>query len=177
MKQLFLYRLLRHSKTAFLFAILFISCFAVTFYKKMDMVFFPYNSMYSIDFNKASKTSTYAAKINGRLVRITPNLYWKKDFLETSLNGYCRYIQHDNKTFLEDYIHYKFSDVGMRNFLLNQLTPGKAAASNWPAWYVDFAGYKPPPNATLELMRYEFSFDQQQPKLTDSISLYKTILP
>ena len=99
------------------------------------MLFFPYNSMYAIDFTKKNTASTYALKINGSPVKITNNLYWKKDLLETSLNAYCRYLQHDHTVFLNDYISYKFKNKRISDLLLSRLIPDKAEALQWPLWY------------------------------------------
>ena len=107
----------------------------------MDMIFFPYNNMYAIDFNKANTASTYALKINAIPVTITKNLYWKKDFLETSLNAYCTYIKHGNKLFLDEYIKYRFQNERLQTFLINKLTPDKIDTAKWLYWYADAAGH------------------------------------
>ena len=143
----------------------------------MDMVFFPYNSMYSVDFSKTNTATTYAMKINGEPVKITHQPYWKKDFLETALYGYCKYIMHERTVFLDGYISMKFSNEQIRNILLNNLTPGKTTTSSWPRWYGHFAGYAVPANAAVELWQYNFRYENGQAELTDSISIYKTILP
>lgn len=157
--------------------VLFMICYTILFYKKMDMVFFPYNSMYTIDFTKSNKAVTYTMKINGNIVKITNQPYWKKDFLETSLAGYCNYILHDRTVFLDNYINQKFRNEQARNILLNRLTPGKTAAINWPRWYARFAGYTIPENAAIELWQYDLSYEKGNAVLTDSLSIYKTSLP
>lgn len=177
MKQFFLYRLFKHSKPAFVFVILFLAWYSIVFYKKMDMIFFPYNSMYAIDFTKNNTASTYAMKINGSRINITDHLYWKKDFLETTLYGYCKYIRHGQKVFMDDYINQKFNREEVKNILLKRLTPGNISAMNWTQWYAGFAGYKIPQKATIELMEYQFIFDKGKALITDSISIYTTNLP
>jgi hypothetical protein len=177
MKQLFLYRLLKHSTPAFIFVVLFISFYAITFFKKMDMVLFPFNNMYTVDFTKNKTATTYAMKINGNMVKITHQPYWKKDFLETSLNVYSKYIRYHRKVFLDDYIPYKFHNEQTRKILLHGLTPDKTTAMSWPAWYVHFAGYNLPANSTIELTQYNFLLDKEQAVLKDSISIFKEIFP
>jgi c-di-AMP phosphodiesterase-like protein len=177
MKQFYLYRLFKYSTPAFIVVILFLVWYSVVFYKKMDMIFFPYNSMYAIDFTKNNTASTYAMKLNGNRINITHQLYWKKDFLETTLSGYCKYLKHDRKVFMDDYINQKFKRVEVRNILLNRLTPEILSAMKWPQWYAAFAGYPARSKATVELMEYHFLFDKGQAILTDSISIYKTTLP
>ena len=177
MKQLFLYRLFKHSRTGFVLIALFLICYATSFYKKMDMIFFPYNSMYTIDFTKTNTTSTYAVKINNNPVKITNHLYWKKDFLETSLNAYCRYIKQDHKVFLDDYIAYKFKNKTVSDFLLNRLVPDKSTTLQWSAWYAHSAGYEVPPGAAIEFMQYDFLLENNNALLKDSLSIHKTIIP
>ena len=143
----------------------------------MDMVFFPYNSMYAINFKKNNTASVFAMKLNENKINITQHLYWKKDFLETSLFGYSKYIRHDRKVFMDDYIYQKFKREGIRNILLKRLTPEIKSAMDWPQWYAGFAGYTIPANATLELMEYQFTFDNGKAIITDSVSIYKSILP
>ena len=141
------------------------------------MILFPYNSMYAIDFNKTTHSRTYAMKINNEKVNITNNLYWKKDLLETSLNGYCRYLQNGRNVFLNEYLNYRFSNERLRNSLLNRLIPDKQAAMQWPNWFANEAGYTIPSNATIEFIEYNFMLEKTNAVLKDSISIYKTIQP
>jgi len=161
----------------FLFVVLFIAFYSLVFYKKMDMVFFPYNSMYTIDFTRDNTATTYAMKINGSNISITDRLYWKKDFLETSLYGYCKYISRGNTVFLEDYLRQRFSNTVVRSILLNRLTADKTTALDWPHWYGRFAGHDIPPKASIELWQYNFKYEAGKALLKDSISIYKTTLP
>lgn len=177
MKQLYLYRLYKYSTPAFIVVSLFLVWYSIVFYKKMDMIFFPYNSMYAIDFKKNNTASTYSMKLNGKRINISHQLYWKKDFLETSLFGYSKYLRHDRKVFMDDYINQKFNREVLRNIMLNKLTPGKISSENWIQWYVGFAGYTIPPKADIELMEYHFILDKGELLITDSVSVYKTILP
>ncbi len=141
------------------------------------MVFFPYNSMFTFDFTKTKTSVTYSVKLNGEIIQITHQPYWKKNFLETSLYGYCKYISSGRTVFLDGYIKQKFRDEKIRDLLLNNLTPGKEASMDWPSWYCKFAGYSVPSKSNIELIQYNFSFENERAAITDSISLYKTILP
>ena len=140
------------------------------------MLFFPYNGMYSIDFTKSNTATTYAMKVNGALVKISHNLYWKKDFLETSLYGYCRYVKNDRRVFLAGFLDQRYNGK-LHNILMQGLTPDKTQAMKWPQWYMQFAGYEIPAHATIELMQYDFHYETARSVITDSISIYKTILP
>lgn len=177
MKQVYLYRLFRYSKVGFSFLMLFILIYAITFYKKMDMIFFPYNAMYAVDFQHSNKASTYAMKLNGNLVKITRHLYWKKDFLETSLHAYAQYLQKDRRVFLDDYLTYKFKNDHVRSVLSNGLTPNREDAIQWPSWFIKTAGYDPIHGSILEILRYDFLLDHQKAILYDSARIYKSILP
>lgn len=175
MQRAFLYRLFRHSKPAFILAVCFILFYAATISKRMDMIFFPYNNMYAIDFSGNSTTGTYALKINGNPVKITGNLYWKKDMLETSLNGYCRYLKHNRKVFLHDYIPTKFNDEQLQHLLLEKLTPDESKAGRWPYWFAGTAGYPLNPGTEIEFMEYRFNLAGGKAVLLDSTSIHKTI--
>ncbi len=174
MQHAYLYRLFRHSKPAFIFVVCFILFYAATISKKMDMIFFPYNNMYAIDFSANAGSSTYAIKINGNPVKITGNLYWKKDMLETSLNGYCRYLKHNRKVFLHDYIPYKFKNEQLQHRLIDKLTPGEKQAYQWPKWFANAAGYMLKPGDEIEFMEYRFNLADGQAAMLDSAAIYKT---
>lgn len=176
MHRAFLYRLFRHSKPAIILAVCFILFYAVSISKKMDMIFFPYNNMYAIDFSGNTTTHTYALKINGNPVKITGNLYWKKDMLETSLNGYCRYIKHGRKVFLHDYIPYKFKNEQLQHVLVEKLTPDEHLAYKWPYWFARTAGYPLKPGDDIEFMEYRFNLSDGKAVIFDSSSIYKTII-
>lgn len=175
MKQIFLFRLFRHSKLAFFLTVAFVILYVITFCKKMDMVFFPYNSMYTIDFSGTTGSTTYGMKINGTLVKITGQPYWKKDFLETSMNGFCRFVKNGNKVFMEDYINHKFSGGQTKRYLLNTLVPPRSATGEWPSWYGQFAGYEVPRNAVIEILEYQFALKDDKLTLKDSTVIYKSV--
>lgn len=140
----------------------------------MDMVFFPYNSMYTIDFTKQHTAVTYSLKLNGERLNISHQPYWKKDFLETAMYGYCRYIK-DGHVFLENYIRQKFNG-NLQFYLLRNLIPDKNKILYWPKWYVAFAGYDAAAGSSIELVEYHFKFDTHGASLIDSFSIYKTTL-
>ncbi len=177
MKNLFLIKLFQHSKPAFVFVMLFLIGYSITFWKKMDMMFYPYNSMFSIDFNKNYTASTYAAKLNEERVKITNQLYWKKDFLEATITNYAKYIQHNRAVFLDDYLNYKITNNSTRSFFSERLIPERNVAMKWPYWYCNFAGYTAPKNSNIELIQYTFLFSEGKAVITDSTSIYKTSLP
>ncbi|MEO8770295.1 MAG: hypothetical protein ABI402_09430 [Ferruginibacter sp.] len=175
MKKSFLYKLFKHSRIGFAFVIIFMLCYAILFYKKMDTTFFPYNSMFAIDFNKKYTATTYMVKVNGMPVKITHHPYWKKDFLEESLYNYSKYKVNHNMLFMNDYLDAKVSGNERKIFLSKKLIPDKTAAEQWLPWYIQFAGYTIPTGAAIELWQYDLIFENNTAIVKDSSSIYKTI--
>lgn len=175
MNNSFLYRLFQHSKTGFLIVVAFIICYAVFFSKKMDSVIFPYNSMFAVEFKTSASPEVYAVKINNVPVKITNNLYWKKDFLEESLNNYGRYKKNGDMLYMDNYLRAKIPDSSGRAFMAERLIPTKDAMERWLPWYIRFAGYQVEKGATIELISYHLDFSSNNVTIKDSLSIYKTI--
>jgi hypothetical protein len=163
----FLYRLYKYSKAGFFLSIIFIVSFVFFFFKKMDMALFPYNDMFSVN-KKADTVFAYGLKANGELVKITSFPYWKKDFLETSLNTYVKYVEHDRRVFMDYYIKSKQFSSTVENLLHDRLTPGKLAANAWPAWYSAYAGHTNYPPVEYGIERYSLVLRNGQVKVLDS---------
>ena len=140
----------------------------------MDTTLFPYNSMFTIDFTKNYTASAYLVKVNNIPVAITKNLYWKKDFLEESLGNYCKYKTNNDAVFMDGYLNQTIPGKAKREFLLKRLCPDKAAAAKWLQWYIFFAGYRIPANSTIELLKYDFIFKNNEAIIQHSASIYKT---
>ena len=168
LKQTFLYRLFVHSKIGFATVLLIFIFYSVTFYRGMGMIFFPYNNMFTVDFTKTNKAFTYAMKINGEMIHTTDNLYWKKDFLESSLNTYAGYIKNRQTVYMESYL--KLKKAGNRAF--KNLLPQKELAAQWPLWFINFAHYSYSIPAKVEIMQYNYVFKDGQAILTDSGNVY-----
>lgn len=168
MKQLFLYRLFKHSLAAFIFIIAFICMFIYFFNKKMDMVLFPYNSMYAVDLNTKYVASTYAFKLNRNLVKITQNPYWKKDFLEASLLSFAKYKQNNDEVYMQQYLQAVIPNKETREVLSNRLSPSKSDVAHWPAWYIRFAGYSVNDPDSIQLLKYDFIIKDNKFILKDS---------
>jgi hypothetical protein len=170
MKRSFLYQLYHHSKKAFVLALAFIVCYAVIISKKMDMVFFPHNSMYAQPPGNMPAGSTYMMWVNGTPVKISARLYWKKDFLESSLATYTKYIIGGQKVYLDHYIGN--ATTAKRAWLLNSLTPSEHLAKEWPLWFARFAGYSFQGPASIDIFQYNYIFKNNKAILTDSARVY-----
>ena len=173
MNRIYIYRLFRHSKMAFAFVVIFLFIYAVVFFKNMDMIFFPYNNMFA-DKTAEIRPAAYAVKANGKLIKITTQPYWKKDFLEASLASYCKYKKRGNALFLDDYLSSHTHNIYNSGFFLKRLTPEKKDADRWPLWFIHFAGYKTKPGVAVELIEYNFIYKSDDAFLNDSATIYKT---
>ena len=136
--------------------------------KRMSMIFLPYNNMFTVDFTKTNNAFTYAVKINEQLIPITDNLYWKKDFLESSLNTYVEYIDNGHALYLENYLKSRNAN----NNVFRNLLPQKELATQWPLWFARFAHYSYSMPAKVEILRYTYLFKDGKAILTDSVSTY-----
>jgi len=127
--------------------------------------------MFSIDFSKSHTSTTYGMKMNGELIQITRNAYWKKDFLEASLATYAKYLKHGEVIYLEDYLNFKNSP----GWLMNKLVPQKIKTRTWPGWFCNYAGYRNLGGARIEVYQYNYKFSNGRVELIDSLLLYRTL--
>lgn len=147
--------------------------YAVAFQKKMTMLVFPYNAMYSVDFYHNHTGEVYVLKKNGVNIPISGKWYWKKDFLETSLRGFAHYIEDSNRVFLDHYIPNRFSSPAVQAFLKRKLTPGRINQTAWLNWYADFSGHPLVEGDLLELGKYRFDIMPQGFQIKDSTTIWK----
>lgn len=176
MRQLFLYKVFQYSKIWFVFIVVFLVCYSILFYKKMDTVFFPYNNMFAIDFTKDNSSSVIRLRLDGIPVKISDKPYWKKDFLEESLINYTRYKKQGDEVFMEKYLRQTIHKEAARNFLIERLCPDKKTAATWLRWYLQFAGYEIQSYSEAELIQYNLNFEGHKLVIKDSVSILKTTL-
>lgn len=174
-KKSFLFRLFCHSKIAFGLSIAYILAYAVFFEKKMDMVFFPYNSMFSSKETEFANPVMYAVKINNTPIGITHHLYWKKDFLEQAPVKYAEYVSQNKISYLENFITRKNIPFGFRNLLLKNCTPHKTSDNEWFRWYANFSGVQHKQNADYKLMKYNLAFINGNMSVKDSFLIITSI--
>jgi len=136
MKKIFLIRCYEYSKIGCYLSILFIIFYTVASFKKMDMVIFPYNDMFSHTAPFNDRIQTNALYVNGKRVDITSRLYWKKDFMETSLRNYAAYQQNGQKVPLENYLNKK----NYPEWFNQKVVADPLKVAHWPRWYLHYAG-------------------------------------
>ena len=173
MQKIFLYRLFKDAKFFFVFALLFITVYAVVLRKQMDMLVFPINNMFSTSNVKDFRTFTYAVKLNGNIIKITDDPILKKDFSENSLQIFSRWLQADGKDLMTDFLDRKISDSARKRNYLNRLTPPKATIITWPAWFASFHHLKLTSGDSIEVWQYNFDFKESDFVMTDSLLVIK----
>lgn len=173
MNKFFLYRLFKESKIFFLFSIFFMLGYAVALSKQMDMLFFPLNSMFSDNTMTGFSTTTYAVKLNGKVVKITDDMYLKKDFSEGTLQVFSKWIKADTKDFMTELLKRKIIDSVKRKAYLDKLTPPKTTAQTWPIWFLSFHHIKINLGDNIAIWQYRFDLINKHFILKDSSLITK----
>jgi hypothetical protein len=138
----------------------------------MDMPFFPHNSMFSSNSTHfPSAIITFGVKINDRLIGITHQPYWKKDFMEMSLIEYAAYIKNGNKVYMDEYLASKRIPGSVKEDLQRLLTPDDLKTQNWTNWFAQFAAVGIDRGSKIEVTEYHFEFSDGKFRLKDSLEL------
>jgi len=172
MSSTFLFKLLKHSKWAFVVVILYMAIYFVFLYKKMDMALFPYNNMYSNIQTK--KFTSYYLKINDQRIAYSHFKNWKKDFLEQSVTKYAEYVCRNKNNYLNIYIDEKVKNNYKNSLIKKALTPGEVDFKVWSTWYASYAGIKVKPNDNFELIKYNVGIENGKVAILDSNILCST---
>ncbi len=173
MHKLFLYHLFKEAKLFFLFAILFILAYVIVLRKQMDMLLFPINSMFSMQTARDFSTSTYALKLNGKIVKITDDPYLKKDFSESSLQMFSKWIKADRKDLMTGLLERRITDTNTREKYLKKLAPLPNTINTWPVWFVKFHHLPVRVGDGVEIWEYTFDVTENTFKLRDSTLVIK----
>ena len=173
MNKNFLYRLFKEARFFFLFAVLFILGYSVALYKQMDMLVFPLNNMFSKSNARDFTTTTYAVKLNGKIIHITDDKYLKKDFSENSLQMFCKWIKADGKDIITGVVEKRIKDSVQRIFLLKNLKPPKNTLQTWPGWFIKFHGFPITEGDEITIWEYRFSLQKDHFILRDSSLVIK----
>ncbi len=170
-RKTFIYRLFDHSRTAFAIVVCFLVIYAFFFLKKMDMTIFAYNSMFVSEIS-GKHTDAYALKINDKLLPISEKLWWKKDFLESSLIGFSVFLENEKKTYLQQYIVNKISDSTQKQYLLDRLTSYMVDPILFISNYARQAGYPLQTRDKLEIVKYRIQYSKNKVKKLDSTTIF-----
>jgi hypothetical protein len=167
----FFRKLYSQSRPGFVIAGLFVIFYAFFFFKMMDMTVFAYNGMFV---RKASEkqATAYALKINNKILPTSHKLWWKKDFLESSLIGFSEYLEREQSTYLQHYLSQKMDNPIAKQFFLSRLTAQDVDALAFVRQYALKAGYIVQPADKLEIARYQLHFGADGVQITDSSIIY-----
>ena len=168
MTKIFLYRLFKKSKVFFLFTVAFILGYVIVLSKQMDMLIFPSNSMFSNTTAKDFSTSTYAVKLNGKLIKITEDPYLKKDFSENSLQVFSKWVKADGNDLITGLLEKRIADSTKRAFFLIRLTPPKEAVQTWPVWFLQYHDIQSRKGDNIEIWEYNFNLIKDRFVIQDS---------
>ena len=132
------------------------------------MLFFPLNSMFSDKKNENFSSTTFAVKLNGKLVKITHDPYLKKDFSEGSLQIFSRWVKSGCKDFMRELLDRKILDSVKRLSYSKKLTPAKNTIQTWPIWFLNFHHIKTKLGDNIEIWQFEFDLNNNNFILKDS---------
>ena len=134
---------------------IFICTYGYFFIKKMDLFLFPYNAMFWGASTQKKSPDVYVVKVNGNIVPITHQFYWKKDMLEQAATHYALYKTKGNMVYLSEYIDQKEWPVSIKQTLKNKLTPGEIDFQQWAGWYLTKTCYPVKVGDTVSICRLE----------------------
>jgi len=159
-----------HSKIGFGVVVLYVLCYAVIFSKKMDMMLFPYNSMFSSNSNEASTPYAYIVKADNNPVKFTGNLYWKKDFLEQAPAKYSTYLSEQKVSYIEKYLKRKNMSALTKN-----IAPSTFSDRDWFEWYAKFSGITYNQSTCFELIKYDLIVSENSLLRKDSCVITRSV--
>ncbi len=141
----------------------------------MDMIFLPYNDMFSSKIQHSKFKKCYFVKLNNDRIKFTDFPYWKKDILEQAPLKFADYINNNNQNQLAIFLKSKIHDSSNLFFWKSRLTPLQKKPSDWLSWYVRFSGNKINKNDSISLVEYQISIEPDFQMLKDSFTICKTI--
>lgn len=144
--------------------------------KKMDLILFPYNDMFSGHSISSDTFYHYGLKQNGRLIRITEKPYWKKDLLEQSIKNYAFFLQNHNLQYSDVFFISRKEKSPILNPFYNQLKTKEFLFEDWATWYLNQSGEKANKLDHLELVKYKGHSHQSKIIFFDSLVIKSTTL-
>jgi len=142
----------------------------------MDMIFFPYNDMFSYQIKNSKSQKSYFVKLNNDRIKFTDFPYWKKDILEQAPLKYTNYIINKKQNQIGIFLKSKIHDSSNLFFWQSRLTSLEKDPSDWLIWYVKFSGNKINNNDSISLVEYNVSTATDFPMIMDSFTVCKTII-
>ncbi|MFC4261443.1 hypothetical protein ACFOWM_01010 [Ferruginibacter yonginensis] len=176
MHKLFLYRLLKFNKIAALLVAAFLILYAVFFYKKMDMLLFPYNNMFTQQLNQNYVVTTYMMKVNQKPILISNDWYSKKDFSEAALTSFSKWIRNNKQDYMYQFVQQKTNDSATTATYKNKLFVDAQAAETWPQWFAVYHHFKLQKNDTILIWQYNLRMDVSPVAIMDTAIIYKKIV-
>lgn len=179
MKKTFLYRFFSYSKTGFLLLMIYMVCYASCMYKKMDMLMFPYNDMFSHNASQEATTSKddqiNYLKVNGQKIPYTHFPYWKKDFIEQQNHYYGHFLQRGNQNHIDLLIDKRIQSNDWNHFLHRRLSNIKLSFEQWARWYAEYANVKLSEGDKLQLIEYTVRKTENSPIIIDSTIISQAV--
>jgi hypothetical protein len=148
MKTLYLHRLFKHSKWAGVVLVIYLLTTLWLCNKKIDWVLIPRNDMFS------GQPIVHVERIprmyvNNEPLRTSEMLYWKREFLEQSMQLYMNATEH-KQTYQLDWLKRKSKAYAWLNLFEKRITPNSPKIE----WYADMAGVSIENNDIVEI-RFE----------------------
>lgn len=152
------------------FLLLFAGVYLCTWVKKMDMLFFPYNDMFSRVSQPMVQAYVYYVKVNGQRIPYSHLPYHKKELMENMPRRYAEYVQDQRHSPLDRFwLQYVPA--------LQKHRPPPVDFPTWANGYLQLAGIKKSTSMQIELMRYTLDVSKPLPHLTDSTLLQQVHVP
>lgn len=174
---MFLAKVYRHHKAAFIIMILFVAGYAWSLSKGMDMLPFRNNAMFiSRPVNTDTVTFTLF-KVNGQTVDYANRTYWKKDLTEMSILTYVYFIRGNYVDVLGEWLKGKISNGRFRAYCLEHLCNTKASTAGYPAWLYAFLfgqSYESAGKPNLQIVYCKGVLENNRLVVKDSIVYYNS---
>lgn len=145
MKNLYLFRLFNHSKWAGVSLVIFLSATICLYNKKIDWLLIPRNDMFSGQPIK-SLDRVPRLYLNHKPIQTSGMFYWKRDFLEQSIQLYEK-AAHQKKIYQLDWLKRRSESHTWLNIFETTITPSPTNIK----WYAKIAGVSIRPQDIVEI--------------------------
>lgn len=153
-------------KTSIFLVIMYFLLWLFFMTKKMDLLFFPYNDMFSHETKNDSVF--YVLKRNGQIVPITKKFYWKKDLLEQSILSYVKYHENDDKRYVDQFFLSRKDNNKCYGKIYPHLKTPDIGFKDWAKWYLHQSGVVNQPHDKVEILEMHWKKIGENIVFTDS---------